>query len=152
MIEDPPLFLGIGAAAPKRSPEQLRTHPRRRFAQSAPDVHASPAADVQAQRAQDTQRSCVFPDKLDRFDRDLLQFAVNWAPYDGPPTDELFPEFGITRRQLVPRIHAIADQYLYTPMSQSDKGLLLKAIHHRSRHATADVFQDRSSSVASATT
>ncbi|WP_137147305.1 hypothetical protein [Mycolicibacterium sp. CR10] len=130
MTENLPPFLGIGAAAAKRSSEQPRTHPRRRFAQSAPAVHASRAADVPAQQAQDTQPSCVFPDKLDRFDRDLLQFALNWAPYGGPPTDELFSEFGIPSRQLVPRIRAIAAQYLYTPMSQSDRGLLLHAIHH----------------------
>jgi hypothetical protein len=51
----------------------------------------------------------------------------------------------------VPRIHAIAAQYLYTPMSQSDKGLLLKAIHHFGTRQRM-FFKTDLASVASATT
>lgn len=70
------------------------------------------------------------PDRLDKFDRDLLKFALLWAPYGGPPADELFPEFGITSQQLVPRIRAIVTQYVHRPICRSDRGLLLQAMQH----------------------
>jgi hypothetical protein len=37
---------------------------------------------------------------MDRFDRDILDFVRSWAPYGGPPADEVLAEFGMTRDQL----------------------------------------------------
>ncbi|WP_131809408.1 hypothetical protein [Mycolicibacterium iranicum] len=31
----------------------------------------------------------------------------SWAPYGGPPADEVLPEFGLTPEQLVERYHQI---------------------------------------------
>ena len=44
---------------------------------------------------------------MDRFDRQLLEFVRNWAPYGGPPADEVLEEFGLTREELVDRYHLI---------------------------------------------
>jgi hypothetical protein len=43
----------------------------------------------------------------DRFAHDIVTFMRNWAPYGGPPADEVLPEFGLTREQLVQRYHDI---------------------------------------------
>ena len=43
----------------------------------------------------------------DRFERDIVTFVRSWAPYGGPPTDEVLAEFGLTRDQLVARYHQI---------------------------------------------
>lgn len=43
----------------------------------------------------------------DRFEHDIVTFMRNWAPYGGPPADEVLPEFGLTRDQLVQRYHQI---------------------------------------------
>jgi hypothetical protein len=39
----------------------------------------------------------------DRFAHDIVTFMRNWAPYGGPPADEVLSEFGLTREQLVQR-------------------------------------------------
>ena len=44
---------------------------------------------------------------MDRFDRDILDFVRSWAPYGGPPTDEIWAEFGMTRKQLFDRLDVI---------------------------------------------
>jgi hypothetical protein len=44
---------------------------------------------------------------MDRFDRDILDFVRSWAPYGGPPADEVLAEFGMTRDQLFDRVHLI---------------------------------------------
>lgn len=43
----------------------------------------------------------------DRFAHDIVTFMRNWAPYGGPPADEVLPEFGLTRDQLVQRYQSI---------------------------------------------
>jgi hypothetical protein len=43
----------------------------------------------------------------DRFAHDIVTFMHNWAPYGGPPADEVLPEFGLTRDQLVQRYQHI---------------------------------------------
>ncbi|TQR85215.1 hypothetical protein D8S82_17500 [Mycobacterium hodleri] len=43
----------------------------------------------------------------DRFAHDIVTFMRNWAPYGGPPADEVLPEFGLTRDQLVMRYQEI---------------------------------------------
>jgi hypothetical protein len=43
-----------------------------------------------------------------RFDRDLVAFVRSWAPYGGPPADEVMVEFGLTLDQLADRMQLIA--------------------------------------------
>lgn len=43
----------------------------------------------------------------DRFAHDIVTFMRSWAPYGGPPADEVLPEFGLTRDQLVQRYQQI---------------------------------------------
>ena len=43
----------------------------------------------------------------DRFEHDIVTFMRSWAPYGGPPADEVLPEFGMTREQLVLRYQQI---------------------------------------------
>jgi hypothetical protein len=42
-----------------------------------------------------------------RFDRDLVDFVRSWAPYGGPPADEVMVEFGMTVDQLAERVQLI---------------------------------------------
>lgn len=44
---------------------------------------------------------------LDRFDREMLDYVRSWAPYGGPPVDEVLTEFGMTRDQLYDRVRVI---------------------------------------------
>ena len=44
---------------------------------------------------------------MDRFDRQLMDFVRSWAPYGGPPSEEVMLEFGMTREQLAQRIQLI---------------------------------------------
>jgi len=44
---------------------------------------------------------------MDRFDQEILNFIRMWAPYGGPPEDEILPAFGMTPEQLVDRFHDI---------------------------------------------
>jgi len=46
-------------------------------------------------------------DIADRFTHDIVTFMRSWAPYGGPPADEVLPEFGMTRDQLVRRYQEI---------------------------------------------
>jgi len=45
----------------------------------------------------------------DRYEHDIVTFMRSWAPYGGPPADEVLPEFGLTRDQLVTRYQEIID-------------------------------------------
>ena len=39
---------------------------------------------------------------MDRFEHEILDFMRSWVPYGGPPPDEeVMPEFGMTREQLI---------------------------------------------------
>jgi hypothetical protein len=44
---------------------------------------------------------------MDRFDREILDFMRSWAPYGGPPADQALEEFGLTRDELIDRVHLI---------------------------------------------
>jgi hypothetical protein len=44
---------------------------------------------------------------MDRFDREILDFVRSWAPYGGPPDDQVMAEFGMTRDQLFDRLRLI---------------------------------------------
>ena len=49
------------------------------------------------------------PGVADRYEHDIVTFMRSWAPYGGPPADEVLLEFGLTREQLVARYHQILD-------------------------------------------
>jgi hypothetical protein len=66
---------------------------------------------------------------LDRFDRDLLHFAIVWAPYGGPPDDQTFAEFGIKPALLRARVHALAAAHLGGHLADEDRGLLVAAVN-----------------------
>ena len=44
---------------------------------------------------------------MDRFDREILDFMRSWAPYGGPPAEEAMEQFGMTRDELIDRMHLI---------------------------------------------
>ena len=44
---------------------------------------------------------------MDRFDREILDFMRSWAPYGGPPAEETMEQFGMTREELIDRMHLI---------------------------------------------
>lgn len=44
---------------------------------------------------------------MDRFERQILDFMRSWAPYGGPPADEVLAEFGMTREALLDRVRLI---------------------------------------------
>jgi hypothetical protein len=43
----------------------------------------------------------------DRYEHDIVTFMRSWAPYGGPPADQVLEEFGLTRDQLVARYQEI---------------------------------------------
>ncbi|BBY26892.1 hypothetical protein [Mycolicibacterium sediminis] len=66
---------------------------------------------------------------MDRFDRQLMDFVRSWAPYGGPPSDEVMLEFGMTREQLTERITLIVaseqarrEQELHRPWLRMPSG------------------------------
>jgi hypothetical protein len=66
---------------------------------------------------------------LDRFDRDLLHFAIVWAPYGGPPDDQTFVEFGIKAALLRARVYALAAAHLGGHLADEDRCLLVAAVN-----------------------
>ncbi|WP_155948552.1 hypothetical protein [Mycobacterium sp. URHB0044] len=64
---------------------------------------------------------------LGGFDAQLLRFVVTWRPYGGPPEDELFPAFGLTRAQVSDRIRELVTQDGGTTLHVDDAVLLVAA-------------------------
>jgi hypothetical protein len=44
---------------------------------------------------------------MNRFDREMLDYVRSWAPYGGPPSDEVLAEFGLTPSELADRVDHI---------------------------------------------
>lgn len=44
---------------------------------------------------------------MNRFERDLIRFVVQWLPYGGPPECEAMVEFGLTPAQLIERCRTL---------------------------------------------
>jgi hypothetical protein len=70
--------------------------------------------------------------KLDGYDRRMVEMVVNWAPYGGPPDEEVWVEFGIPRDLLIERVTAIVGACLKDYVPEGDRRLLLVA-HHETR-------------------
>lgn len=49
------------------------------------------------------------PIGVDRFDWEIVTFAVTWAPYGGPEDEDVMPAFGITRQEFQRRFAAIVN-------------------------------------------
>jgi hypothetical protein len=69
----------------------------------------------------------VRADPMDPFDRDLITFVIRWAPYGGPPHDEVLPTFGISADGLGERVLAIVRCYWMRNLAAEDRSLLLGA-------------------------
>jgi hypothetical protein len=83
-----------------------------------------------------------------RFDRDLMDFVRSWAPYGGPPADEVMVEFGMTPDQLAERVQLIVATERarrfgreratrgrrQVPASPGIPGSLRRDLGHKSRH------------------
>jgi hypothetical protein len=62
---------------------------------------------------------------LDDFDRAIIKFIIQWAPYGGPSEEELFPRFGLTRDRLFARIESIVRAQIVAPVpAESDRELI----------------------------
>ena len=51
------------------------------------------------------------PPAIDEASRRLVDLVLRWAPFGGPPDEDLFPMFGITRRDLLGRITDIVERF-----------------------------------------
>ena len=49
---------------------------------------------------------------IDWFDRQLLKFVVEWAPYWPPAEDDVFPAFGMSTADVIIRFERRAAEYL----------------------------------------
>jgi hypothetical protein len=64
-------------------------------------------------------------DPMDPFDRDLITFVIRWAPYGGPPREEVLPAFGISADRLEERALAIVRCYWMRHLAVEDRSLLV---------------------------
>ncbi len=72
---------------------------------------------------------------MDPFDRQIVQYVIRWAPFGGPPDDEVFPCFGLTPAQLGQRFDEIASTMLSSDDSTSiDDHELRIAVRRVSRY------------------
>jgi hypothetical protein len=65
--------------------------------------------------------------QLDRFDRDLLVFVLNWRRYGGPPEDECMVEFGLNLDQLHERCMELVCRCHPSAYRDAERTLLLRA-------------------------
>lgn len=80
----------------------------------------------------------------DRFEHDIVAFMRSWEPYGGPPPDEVLPEFGMTRDQLVQRYRRILadaaarrERERHQPWLQLDRAALRDGGRQSPRAASA---------------
>ena len=66
---------------------------------------------------------------MDPFDRQIVQFVVRWAPFGGPPDEDILPGFGLTPVELRQRFRQIVAEMTSpeTTLSDEDTALLAKA-------------------------
>lgn len=70
---------------------------------------------------------------MDWFDRWILQYVLCWAPFGGPPEEDVFPRFGINAAQLADRFASIvaALNTCTDPLDPADIDLLARARCHQ---------------------
>lgn len=68
---------------------------------------------------------------MDPFDRQIVQYARLWAPFGGPPQDEILPRFGLTVPQFTSRLGELisALQAAESTLAAEDRELLVAAQH-----------------------
>ena len=64
---------------------------------------------------------------VDRFDLEIVEFMLAWAPYGGPPADECVPLFGMSRDRLLARFRAIVADGERRHLGESEVALLERA-------------------------
>ena len=64
---------------------------------------------------------------IDRFDMEIVEFMVSWAPYGGPPREECVPLFGMSRDRLLARLGAIVAHRERRHLGEADLALLERA-------------------------
>jgi hypothetical protein len=64
---------------------------------------------------------------LDGYDRGLLKYVVQWAPYGGPPNDEILSLFGILYYEVPSRVREIIEHARRRGTTASDHTLLVDA-------------------------
>jgi hypothetical protein len=72
--------------------------------------------------------------KLSKWDRTLLEYVLNWAPYGGPPREEVLPLFGIAYGKLPRRVAAIIQRARRHQPTSEEADLL-----HRAATALAEM-------------
>ncbi|MDT5346888.1 MAG: hypothetical protein QOH91_175 [Mycobacterium sp.] len=73
-------------------------------------------------------------ERLDGYDRDLLRYVLSWAPAGGPAPDDIMPRFGVSSRELRPRIRDIAYGALARRLQPDDHALVRQALELLRRH------------------
>lgn len=68
---------------------------------------------------------------MDSFERQLVQFVVLWAPFGGPPDEEVLPSFGLTPALLARRFNQIVSTLAQAPVSLNDDDAQLLAAARR---------------------
>jgi hypothetical protein len=67
---------------------------------------------------------------LDRFDLEIVEFMLTWAPYGGPTEEECMPLFGMTPARLETRFRTIVRTGQRRWLSEDDCALLERADAH----------------------
>jgi hypothetical protein len=67
---------------------------------------------------------------LDWYDRQIMQFALRWMPFGGPPEDEMLPRFGLTPGEFRTRFEEIVSNLSRNSRSlnEQDSELLASAL------------------------
>ena len=65
---------------------------------------------------------------LDRFERDVLEFVLRWAPYGGPRDEDTLPQFGMTCERLRERFRAIVRDFTKAGDAGADHALIDRAV------------------------
>ncbi len=98
---------------------------------------------------------------MDSFERQLVQFVVLWAPFGGPPAEEMLPSFGLSPPLLARRFNQIVSDLAQTTacLNEDDAHLLAEArrampalrragsAHDRQRICSADPRETSSAKV-----
>jgi hypothetical protein len=80
---------------------------------------------------------------MDWFDRQIVQFIVWWAPFGGPPEEDILPRFGLTPAQLARRFDRIVSNLATSEVQLGgDEAQLLAAVRRISPTWCATVSND----------
>ena len=69
----------------------------------------------------------------------LLAFARVWAPYGGPSPDDIFVEFGISRRSFYRRVQSRLRALPPVPISDTEKRRLSEIIDRHMRSGNGHI-------------